>query len=69
MMKVQSFRIFETLDEALHNTPARVVPMFRSKRRSHRSLIIDGPFAETKESCSHVAILAHRRTKTDASGE
>ena len=60
-MKVQSFRRFETLEGELSKAEAQVIPLFASKRRGRESLIIDGPFAETKESCSHVAILARRR--------
>jgi hypothetical protein len=59
-VKVQSFQVFEMLDEVEHEAGSRVVPMFARRSRAREPLVIDGPFAETKESCSHVALLAKR---------
>jgi hypothetical protein len=59
-VKVQSFQVFEMLDECEYEAGSRLVPMFARRSRAREPLVIDGPFAETKESCSYVALLAQR---------
>jgi len=59
-MKVQSSRLLEALASDPHRSGAQLVPFIRSKRVPQEMLVIDGPFTESKESCSHVALLARR---------
>lgn len=58
-MKVQSLRVLESLDE--DSCSSRVAPLFGSKYRADKVIILDGPFAETKEGYAHVALVARHR--------
>jgi hypothetical protein len=66
-MKVQSLRVLESLEEDSCRRTSQVVSLFGSKRRADKVIILDGPFAETKEYCSHVALLARYSRKDDPS--
>ena len=58
-MKVQSSQLIKMV-EGQHKVEARVVPLRPIKAHSHAQFVMDGPFAETKESCSYVRILSAR---------
>lgn len=61
-MKVQSMLLLKALeDDQFKNNRVRVVPISRARSSYREPLVLDGPFAESKEGCSHVAILARRR--------
>lgn len=62
-MKVQSLRVLESLDEDCCRRSQRVGPLFGSKHRADEVIILDGPFAETKECYAHVAPLARHSRK------
>lgn len=62
-MKVQSLPVLEFLDEDSCRRSPQVVSLFASKHRADKVIILDGPFAETKEYCSHVALLARHSRK------
>jgi hypothetical protein len=55
MAKVHASQLFK----AIHDTPTgtRLVTFRRVRRFVQEPLVIDGPFAESKESCSHVVLL------------
>ena len=63
-MKVQSTALLNALEERRRTTSPRLVSIAHSRSISRDALVIDGPFAESKEICSHVAILARRRRET-----
>jgi hypothetical protein len=64
MMKVHSSRLIEALANDRNKSCSQLVSMIRGRRAAQEPLIIDGPFAESKESCSHVIILARRMSTT-----
>ena len=65
-MKVHSSR----LSQAIENSEPRrhLLPFKRvaRAREGHEEMVIDGPFAESKETCLHVTLLAHRMRFVDA---
>jgi hypothetical protein len=65
-MKVHSFRLSQAIG---HSEPRRYLLPFKRvsrAREGHEEMVIDGPFAESKETCLHVTLLAHRMRFADA---
>jgi hypothetical protein len=69
MMKVHSSALalaVETIGEAVEVPRVRALHPARSKPRPFTFVVTDGPFAESKESCLHVAIIAQRMKDEDS---
>jgi hypothetical protein len=58
MMKVQLLQLSKVIDVSPKERGGQVLQFTRMKRRAQEPIVTDGPFTESKESCSHVAILS-----------
>jgi hypothetical protein len=58
MKKVHSSVLARLIDDVSLPTPLRSVIRASTNTGNFERFVVDGPFAESKESCAHVAILA-----------
>ncbi|HVF16729.1 MAG TPA: hypothetical protein VNA21_07445 [Steroidobacteraceae bacterium] len=57
-MKVHLLQLSKVIDKDPKQRGGQVVQFTRAKLIAQVPIITDGPFTESKESCSHVAILS-----------
>ena len=58
MMKVQLMQLSKVIDAGPKERGGQVIQFTRMRRTAQAPFVTDGPFTESKESCSHVAILS-----------
>jgi hypothetical protein len=60
MMKVQLLQLSKVIDTSPMQRGGQVIQFTRMKpiAQAQAPIVTDGPFTESKESCSHVAILS-----------